>query len=96
MPRISGSSNITDYKYLVEELKDDIVFITKYFRTQKEIQKEYSLKRSAVYFLIHNKEMRKTKDNINIFKLDQPKPVYQVETTNTEDSIIKTYNRISY
>jgi hypothetical protein len=97
MPRLSGSTNTSDYKYKVEELNDNNEPIcSQYFRTQKEIQTNYNLKRSAVYFHLHNKEMRKTKDNINIIKLTEIKPVYEVDIINTNDSIIKTYNRIVY
>ena len=89
MPRLSGSTNTSEYKYKVEELNTDTNewVCSKYFRTQKEIQAKYNLKRSAVYFHLHNKEMRKTKDNINIIKLTEPKPVYEVQTI---------YNRIVY
>ena len=54
MPRLSGSANISDYKYSVEELENENVISTKFYRTQKEIQLKYNLKRSAVYFLLHN------------------------------------------
>lgn len=96
MPRIVGTKNMTNYKYMVEELSADKVVATKYFRTQPEIQKHYDLNRSAVYFLVNNKPGRKTKDNINVFKLEKPLPVYNLETRYVNRDVIKSYRQIEY
>ena len=96
MPRITGTKNATNYKYMVEELSIDKVVAKKYFKTQPEIQKHYGLKRSAVYFLVNNKSGRKTNDNINVFKLETPLPVYNLETRYVNQDVIKSYRQIEY
>ena len=97
MTRITGSINKTDYKYSVEELNEDGTIKNKsYFISQKEIQHKFNLKRSAVYFHIHNKEMRKTKDNINIIKLSEPMPVFNKEIYEENGDNIVAYRKLKY
>lgn len=86
MPRKQGSNNSTNYHYLLKKYIDDDktqLEETRYFKTQGEIQEQYSMKRCSIYNLINlneNTQKRKYK-NISIEKLSPPIPIYsQIET----------------
>tara|TARA_R110002072_G_scaffold41120_1_gene115934 strand:- start:5404 stop:5697 length:294 start_codon:yes stop_codon:yes gene_type:complete len=97
MPRTTGSKNNQDYKYKVEKLNEEGEVIScDYYVTQGDIQQKYGLKRSAVYFIINNPNMRKTNDFIKIKKLEQPMPVFNIEKENEDGNIIFRYNKIIY
>ena len=88
MPRTPGSRNTQDYKYKVEKLNENNEVInTGYYVTQKDIQDKYNLKRSAVYFILNNPQLRKQDDLINIIKLEQPMPVFNIEKQELSDII---------
>ena len=81
---------------MVEELRDEQVVSKRYFKTQPEIQRHYGLKRSAVYFLINNKSGRKTNDNINVYELEAPLPVYNMEPQCVSYDVILSRPKIEY
>ena len=80
MPRTKGSTNSNNYHYLVKhktQLQEK-----RYFKTQGEIQAQYSMKRCSVYHLINGKEgtVKRQYKNIVIVKLSPPISIYsQVE-----------------
>tara|TARA_R110001606_G_scaffold175712_1_gene322228 strand:+ start:220 stop:516 length:297 start_codon:yes stop_codon:yes gene_type:complete len=98
MPRRLGSRNCQEYKYKVEKLNEETTEVesTHYYITQREIQNEYNLKRSAVYFIINNPKSRKTNDYIKIYKLETPRPVYFKEYLEEDEDIIIRYTKIDY
>lgn len=85
MGRKSGSSNLTNYHYLLKEYVDDAktqLAEQRYFKTQEEIQNKYSMKRCSIYNLINLDEniQKKKYKNFEIIKLSPPIPIYsQVE-----------------
>ena len=86
MGRKQNSNNSTNYHYLVKKYLDDDktqLEETRYFKTQSEIQEEYSMKRCSIYNLMNVKEntQKRKYKNISIEKLSPPLPIYsQVET----------------
>tara|TARA_R110000744_G_scaffold1330_2_gene4698 strand:- start:2709 stop:2993 length:285 start_codon:yes stop_codon:yes gene_type:complete len=86
MPRTKGCGNITNYHYLLKKYKDDDkteIEEERYFKTQKEIQEQYSMKKCSVYSLINvNPYIKQNKyKNIAIEKLCPPIPIFsQIET----------------
>ncbi len=91
MPRTAGSLNTTDYKYKVIDNGE-----TKYYISQKEIQDEYDLKRTAVYFMLNYPERIKNGKDILIEKLPEPLPVYDVKKEIENDNIMIKYEKIIY
>tara|TARA_R110001599_G_scaffold1110_7_gene5326 strand:+ start:564 stop:848 length:285 start_codon:yes stop_codon:yes gene_type:complete len=85
MGRKTGSSNLTNYHYLLKKYSDDgktQLEEQRYFKTQGEIQTQYSMKRCSIYNLINLDEsiQKKKYKNIEIIKLSPPIPIYsQVE-----------------
>jgi len=89
MPRKQGSNNSTNYHYLLKKYIDDDktqLQEKRYFKTQGEIQEEYSMKRCSIYNLINinnsqNSIKKRKYKNISIEKLSPPIPIYsQIET----------------
>lgn len=94
MTRTKGNTNDKNYKYEVKETMTDK---TLYFKNQQAIVNHYGLPRTAIYFMINRPDARKSKDNLEIIKLEPPKPVYEMSIETTEDkSIIKTFKHIDY
>jgi len=91
MPRKSGCSNVSDYKYKV--VSGDS---TKYYVSQKEIQDDYDLKRTAVYFMIHSPDKRKDHKGITIEKLEEPLPVFNIVNEDHEGNKVIKYQKIIY
>ncbi len=91
MPRSKGSVNCSTYKYKVT--KDEKI---KYFISQKEIQDEYDLRRTAVYFMIYSPERRKDHKNVVIEKLEKPLPVYNIIEEENEYGRNVKYEKIVY
>ena len=85
MPRTKGSTNSNNYHYLVKQYNDDDktqLNEQRYFKTQSEIQTQYSMKRCSVYHLINGKEgtVKRQYKNIVVVKLSPPISIYsQVE-----------------
>lgn len=99
MGRLEGSLNITDYKYTVKRLINNEWTNPQYFITQQEIQNEFNLKRTAVYYLINNKDkIKKLKNNYEIIKLDIPLPVYKCvqHASEGDERIIYEYTKHKY
>lgn len=91
MPRGKGSRNQSDYKYKVTS-GDEV----KYYVSQKEIESEYDLKRTAIYFMIHSPERRKDHRGLTIEKLTEPLPVYMIVKHIDEDAIHIKYQKLVY
>lgn len=99
MGRCEGSLNNSDYKYSVKQFINNEWTEPKFFITQLEIQKEFNLKRTAIYYLINNKDkIKKLKNSYEIIKLDTPLPVYKCVHYYTEDEeqIIYEYRKYKY
>jgi len=84
MPRKQGSTNSTNYHYLLKKYIDDEktqLEESRYFKTQGDIQTHYSMKRCSIYHIMNNTNTNKRKyANIEIVKLSPPISVYsQVE-----------------
>lgn len=91
MPRGKGSRNQSDYKYKVTS-GDEV----KYYISQKEIESNYDLKRTAIYFMIHSPDRRKDHRGLTIEKLTEPLPVYKVIKDIDEDAIHIKYQKLIY
>ncbi len=91
MPREKGSKNLSNYKYSVDDgVKKN------YFITQKDIEREYNLKRTAIYFMINKPERRKDHKGLIIEKLEKPMPVYKIIKDINDDSINIKYEKVIY
>jgi len=82
MPRKSGSSNSSNYHYLVKKYADNSkeeLIEQKYFKTQQDISDSYGLKRSSIYFVINPDEKRLSRKwrEYEITKLSPPMPIYE-------------------
>jgi len=80
MGRKVGTTNKSNYHYLVEEYENyhkDKLIKKGYFKTQKDIQDYYGMKnRASVYHTIKNDTTRIKKYNfLNIKKLEPPLPI---------------------
>ena len=91
MPRTKNSKNCSSYKYKVIDQGE-----VKYYVSQKNIQEEYDMVRTAVYFMIHSPDRITHKKNIIIQKLDEPLPVYEIKKVFEGDDLIVTYEKIIY
>lgn len=81
MGRKSGTSNKSNYHYLVEEYEDfnkDKLLRKGYFKTQQDIGEFYGMNRAAIYHTMHNNTRRIKKYNfLNIEKLNPPLPIHE-------------------
>ncbi len=91
MPRTKNAKNATDYKYKVIDEG-----ISKYYISQRHIQDEYDMKRTAVYFMIHSPDRIRHKKNITIEKLPEPLPVYVLTRDTIDNALILKYEKIIY
>ncbi len=91
MPRGKGSRNQSDYKYKVTA-GDNV----NYYISQKQIEHDYDLKRTAVYFMIHSPERRKDHRGLIIEKLQEPLPVYKIVKEISDDVIHIKYEKLIY
>ena len=69
MPRTSNSKNSTYYHYLIrvyDNNEKDNLIEQKYIKTQKDLEEQYSLNRSAIYYLLNPPEGRKPRKYLNI------------------------------
>ena len=82
MPRKSGSSNNSNFHYLVRKYdnsnKENLIEES-YFKTQKEIKEKYGINRSSIYFVVNPDEKRLSKKwkEFEIEKLSPPIPTYK-------------------
>ena len=91
MPREKGSKNLSNYKYSVDDgVKKN------YFITQKDIEREYNLKRTAIYFMMNKPDKRKEHKGLIIKKLEKSLPVYKINKIINDDSININYEKIIY
>jgi hypothetical protein len=91
MPRTKDSKNSSYYHYIVHDLDDnDSIISSKYMKTQKDIQTEYNINRSAVYYLINPVESRvpRIKHKIAIEKCMVP--IYQTTYISPNISSVPT------
>ncbi len=82
MPRNKGSSNSTNYHYLLKKYSDnnkDEIIEKKYFKTQKEISELYGLNRSSIYFVMNPDQKRLSRkwQHLSIEKLSPPVAIYE-------------------
>lgn len=91
MPRKSGSSNVNEYKYRVNNGSE-----IKYYISQKEIQDDFDLKRTAIYYMIHSPDKRKDHRGIIIEKLEEPLPVYKIHDDFDDGLRVIKYEKIIY
>ncbi len=92
MPRSKGSRNLTNYKYTVDNGNE-----LKYFICQKDIEKFYDLKRTAIYFMLNQPEKRKDHKGLKINKLEEPLPVYKIiRNVDIEDNFYIKYEKMEY
>ncbi len=93
MARTKNSKNNKEYKYKVF---DETTQTYKFYITQSDIQDEYQIKRTALYYLIHNPDNIKTNYKIKVEKLPQPLPVYEKIIESHNNGYTEVYNLITY
>lgn len=81
MGRTPGTSNKSNYHYMVEEYEDwtkQKLISKSYFKTQADIGEHYGMNRSAIYHTYKGNSRRVKKYNfLNIEKLNPPLPIHE-------------------
>ena len=81
MGRKSGTTNKSNYHYLVEEYENfhkDKIIRKAYFKTQQDIGEFYNMNRAAIYHTMNGNTRRIKKYNfLKIEKLNPPLPIHE-------------------
>lgn len=93
MPRETGSKNKSFYRYSVYCASSDC---TNFFISQKEIEKYYDMKRTAIYFLLNKKDRLKDHKGLIMTKLEDKLPVYETRTINDDGCCVIIQKKIVY
>ena len=92
MTRALGIRNCTSYRYRVTNAEGKEAL----FVSQREIMLEFDLKRTAVFYMIHQPLMRRDHQGLVIQLLETQLPVYSKRRVESDAGYTVVYERIKY